>query len=144
MGCGRYHAQHSRKHYLMTLHAYAIEVQTQQVWDYVGDGYVHRLLYMPHSTTLEGGREGGKVVEVADPYTRSDQRPRTTTRVSDEVEEEVMHRKLESWAEQYTVLVSAGLEEQRQRFEERLAALRASFPPPSRPRPRGLVWWWLR
>jgi len=125
----------------MTLHAYAIEVQTQQVWDYVGDGYVHRLLYMPQSITGEGGREGGKVVEVADPYTRSDQRPRTTTRVSEEVEEEVVHRKLESWAEQYTVLVSAGLEEQRQRFEERLAALRASFPPslePSSSRP-GMV-----
>ena len=92
IGCGRYHAQHSRRHYLETLHAYAIEVQTQQVralrscflvlkvggsgwfvfwgwagrtwmviintptdtfspslhrqvWDYVGDGYVHRLLY---------------------------------------------------------------------------------------------------
>jgi uncharacterized UBP type Zn finger protein len=31
IGCGRYHAQHSRRHYLETLHAYAIEVQTQQV-----------------------------------------------------------------------------------------------------------------
>jgi len=112
----------------MTLHAYAIEVQTQQVWDYVGDGYVHRLLYLPQSTTLEGGREGGKMVEVADPHTRSDQRPRTAP-VSEEVEEEVVHRKLESWAEQYTVLLSSGLEEQRQRFEGRLAALRASFPP---------------
>ena len=68
------------------------------------------------------------MVEVADPHTRSDQRPRTAP-VSEEVEEEVVHRKLESWAEQYTVLLSSGLEEQRQRFEQRLAALRASFPP---------------
>jgi BRCA1-associated protein len=127
IGCGRYHAQHSRKHYLETLHAYAIEVQTQQVWDYVGDGYVHRLLYHKGGEDAEDGTGSarGKLVEVADPHTNSDQRPRTAP-LSDEVEEEMMHRKLESWAQQYTVLLSSGLEDQRQHFEARLQELRVS------------------
>ena len=39
-----------------------------------------------------------------------------------------MHRKLESWAQQYTALLSSGLEDQRQHFEQRLLELRASYP----------------
>jgi hypothetical protein len=48
------------------------------------------------------------------------QTPTTTTQ---------MHRKLESWAQQYTVLLSSGLEEQRRRFEARLAELHAAYAP---------------
>ena len=36
-------------------------------------------------------------MEVADPHTQSDQRPHTAP-LSDEEEEELMHRKLESWS----------------------------------------------
>ena len=42
-----------------------------------------------------------------------------------------MHRKLESWAQQYTVLLSSGLEEQRRRFEARLVELHAAYAPPA-------------
>ncbi len=42
-----------------------------------------------------------------------------------------MHRKLESWAQQYTVLLSSGLEEQRRQFEARLAELQAAYAPPA-------------
>lgn len=128
VGCGRYHAHHSRNHYLATLHAYAIEVQTQQVWDYVGDGYVHRLLYHPYSAGGESGGEGGKIVEVPDPNTNSNQRPRHAP-MPEAMEEEMVHRKLENWAEQYTVLLSTGLQEQQTRFDARLAALRTAFSP---------------
>jgi BRCA1-associated protein len=26
------------------MHLYALELETQRVWDYAGDGYVHRLI----------------------------------------------------------------------------------------------------
>ncbi|KAG8939163.1 hypothetical protein FRC00_014136, partial [Tulasnella sp. 408] len=33
-----------RRHYKSTMHLYALELETQRVWDYAGDGYVHRLI----------------------------------------------------------------------------------------------------
>ena len=36
-----FHAEH---HYRETMHTYALELETQRVWDYAGDGYVHRII----------------------------------------------------------------------------------------------------
>ncbi|OMH80177.1 RING finger protein ETP1-like protein [Zancudomyces culisetae] len=44
VGCGRYKGGHMHKHYLETNHIYAMELETQRVWDYAGDGYVHRIM----------------------------------------------------------------------------------------------------
>jgi BRCA1-associated protein len=40
-----------------------MELQSQRVWDYVGDGYVHRL--------IQNARDG-KLVELPDPRLRSE------------------------------------------------------------------------
>jgi hypothetical protein len=45
----RYVNEHARQHYKETMHAYALELQTSRVWDYVGDGYVISLF---HATKL--------------------------------------------------------------------------------------------
>ena len=45
VGCGRYVSGHAREHFVSTGHLYALEMETQRVWDYKGDGYVHRLLH---------------------------------------------------------------------------------------------------
>jgi hypothetical protein len=42
IGCGRYQASHAVQHYTKTHHRYSIELQNQFIWDYIGDGYVHR------------------------------------------------------------------------------------------------------
>ncbi|RCH92563.1 hypothetical protein CU098_000557, partial [Rhizopus stolonifer] len=44
IGCGRYHGAHAYEHYQQTDHLYALEIDTQRVWDYAGDNYVHRLI----------------------------------------------------------------------------------------------------
>jgi BRCA1-associated protein len=44
IGCGRYVQAHAYDHYTQTSHFYALEIVTQRVWDYAGDGYVHRLI----------------------------------------------------------------------------------------------------
>jgi BRCA1-associated protein len=44
VGCGRYDSAHAFAHYESTAHSYAMDVTTQHVWDYTGDGYVHRLI----------------------------------------------------------------------------------------------------
>eukprot|EP00930_Biecheleria_cincta_P041118 TRINITY_DN28163_c0_g1_i2.p1 TRINITY_DN28163_c0_g1~~TRINITY_DN28163_c0_g1_i2.p1 ORF type:complete len:405 (+),score=70.72 TRINITY_DN28163_c0_g1_i2:205-1419(+) len=36
---------HAKQHFEATSHAYAMEVTSQHVWDYAGNGYVHRLIY---------------------------------------------------------------------------------------------------
>src|SRR5690606_27533458 len=44
IGCGRYDEAHAFSHYKETSHAYAMDIDTQRIWDYASDNYVHRLL----------------------------------------------------------------------------------------------------
>ena len=44
VGCGRYADAHAVRHWKETDHCYSIELGTQRVWDYVRDGFVHRLI----------------------------------------------------------------------------------------------------
>jgi BRCA1-associated protein len=44
IGCGRYVQAHAYDHYTQSSHLYALEIETERVWDYAGDGYVHRLI----------------------------------------------------------------------------------------------------
>jgi BRCA1-associated protein len=37
--------QHGLEHHRDTGHNYAIELESQRVWDYTGDCYVHRLIH---------------------------------------------------------------------------------------------------
>ncbi|KAI5298735.1 hypothetical protein KEM56_003818, partial [Ascosphaera pollenicola] len=39
VGCGRYDEAHAISHFRETGHAFAMDMSTQRVWDYVGDGY---------------------------------------------------------------------------------------------------------
>ncbi|KAI0077709.1 zf-UBP-domain-containing protein [Panus rudis PR-1116 ss-1] len=55
IGCGRYRRAHAHAHYERTTHLYALELETQRVWDYAGDGYVHRLIQ---------NKADGKLVEL--------------------------------------------------------------------------------
>ncbi|KAF6166909.1 hypothetical protein GIB67_020138 [Kingdonia uniflora] len=44
VGCGRYKEGHAIMHWKETEHCYSLEMETQRVWDYAGDNYVHRLI----------------------------------------------------------------------------------------------------
>ncbi|OMO77509.1 Zinc finger, UBP-type [Corchorus olitorius] len=44
VGCGRSKGGHAIIHWKETQHCYSLEVETNRVWDYVGDNYVHRLI----------------------------------------------------------------------------------------------------
>ena len=53
---------HAQQHFEASSHAYALDVNTQHVWDYAGNGYVHRLLFndqdgkmVEHTVPTEGG-----------------------------------------------------------------------------------------
>ncbi|XWS11732.1 hypothetical protein CRYUN_Cryun37aG0025200 [Craigia yunnanensis] len=55
VGCGRYKGEHAIIHWKETQHCYSLELETQRVWDYVGDNYVHRLIQ---------SKTDGKLVEL--------------------------------------------------------------------------------
>eukprot|EP00878_Enallax_costatus_P011007 GHUV01011496.1.p1 GENE.GHUV01011496.1~~GHUV01011496.1.p1 ORF type:complete len:327 (+),score=137.85 GHUV01011496.1:94-1074(+) len=54
----RYKQGHANDHWQESAHCYALELETQRVWDYAGDGYVHRLIQ---------SKTDGKLVEVPSP-----------------------------------------------------------------------------
>ncbi|RHY43493.1 hypothetical protein DYB34_009867, partial [Aphanomyces astaci] len=102
IGCGRYSNEHAKKHYQDTLHTYSLELETQRVWDYAGDGYVHRLIM---------NKQDGKYVEFPDP----------NGMLGNRGEDE--HMKLEKLASEYNLLLTSQLEEQRLFYERRLSQL---------------------
>jgi len=105
---------HARQHYDDTLHAYALDTETQHVWDFCGQGYVHRLLQ---------NAKDDKLVEVSDPNSTSAERT-LSPGLSDAQEGEVVHRKLEGFASQYYTLLKSQLEQQRIYYESRLEEVR--------------------
>ncbi|SPO29449.1 uncharacterized protein UTRI_04822_B [Ustilago trichophora] len=70
VGCGRYKQGHAHRHFSETGHLYSLELETQRVWDYAGDGYVHRLIQ---------NKADGKLVELpsASSATATPERSRT-------------------------------------------------------------------
>ena len=108
---------HARQHYDETLHAYALDTETQHVWDFCGQGYVHRLLQ---------NAKDDKLVEVNDPNSTSHERT-LSPGLSDAQEGEVVHRKLEGFASQYYTLLKSQLEQQRIYYESRLEEIRREY-----------------
>jgi BRCA1-associated protein len=106
---------HARQHYTETLHAYALDTETQHVFDFAGGGYVHRLLQ---------NKNDGKLVEVSDPHNTTSQERSLSPGLSEAQEGEVVHRKLEGFASQYYTLLKSQLEQQRIFYEGRLEEIR--------------------
>jgi BRCA1-associated protein len=100
VGCGRYKGGHAKDHWKETAHCFALELETQHVWDYAGDMWVHRLIR---------DKGDGKVVEL----------PSRNRSIGHLEEEDVVPRaKLESIGLEYTHLVTSQLESQRAYYEE--------------------------
>ncbi|KAH7312362.1 hypothetical protein B0I35DRAFT_452339 [Stachybotrys elegans] len=103
VGCGRYKGGHAKEHWKQTAHSFSLELETQHVWDYAGDTWVHRLIR---------DKGDGKVVELPG---RSDQeRPQHD-------EDVVPRAKLETIGLEYMHLLTSQLESQRAYYEEVLS-----------------------
>lgn len=111
-------SSHAQMHYGETLHAYALNTETQHVWDFAGQGYVHRLLQ---------NKEDGKLVEVNDPSNTTSQERSLSPGLTEAQESEVVHRKLEGFASQYYTLLKSQLEQQRILYKGRLEDIRRVY-----------------
>ena len=101
VGCGRYDGAHAFAHYKESMHAFAMDLSTQRVWDYVGDAYVHRIIQ---------SKTDGKLVELPAADNSALDPPDWTDAVPRE--------KLENMSVEYTHLLTSQLESQRAYFEE--------------------------
>ncbi|KAJ4359774.1 uncharacterized protein N0V89_000330 [Didymosphaeria variabile] len=108
IGCGRYDSAHAFAHYETTNHTYAMDVVSQHVWDYAGDGYVHRLIQ---------NKSDGKLVDLpASAHASGLKNAGMTGYANDTVPRE----KLDNMGMEYAYLLTSQLESQRAYFEEQV------------------------
>ncbi|KAK9248355.1 BRCA1-associated protein 2-domain-containing protein [Lipomyces tetrasporus] len=112
IGCGRYDEAHAFQHYMESDHVYAMDLESQRVWDYAGDGYVHRLIQ---------NQSDGKLVEL--PSLAASSADHTGGDSCDENSsgDYVPREKLDSIGMEYTYLLTSQLESQRAYFEDKIA-----------------------
>ena len=118
IGCGRYDSAHAYAHYEETSHCYAMDINTQHVWDYAGDGYVHRLIQSKPPVTPAATQEhhgSGGYIDM--PLRNRHENEAFRAEGGDSVPRE----KMENMATEYTYLLTSQLEGQRRYFEEQLA-----------------------
>ena len=138
VGCGRYTHGHARQHYEETGHLYSLEVETQRVWDYAGDGYVHRLIQ---------SKSGGKLVELPSATNMAASVPGELwnprypsgsgfNREGNELQEgmsnptdqgqvEMLQEKMEAIGAEYSSMIMSQLDSQRVYYEGRLAQVKS-------------------
>ena len=129
--CGRYAGACAVNHWKETNHTYSLELGTQRVWDYVSDGFVHRLIQSKsglveltpperrRASTSRGGRGYDETSSCS---------PNRAPDVSDldaELEEALVASKLDAIASEYDLLLTSQLESQRKYFENLLEATTA-------------------
>ncbi|PNH43157.1 hypothetical protein VD0004_g4269 [Verticillium dahliae] len=113
VGCGRYKGGHAKDHWKETAHSFALEMETQYVWDYAGDTWVHRLIR---------DKGDGKVVEL--PGTTSQQAGLSNNGDGSGQQDDVVPRaKLDNVGMEYTHLLTSQLESQRVYFEEMVSKI---------------------
>jgi BRCA1-associated protein len=105
LGCGRYDSAHAYAHYEETSHCYAMDISTQHVWDYAGDGYVHRLIQ---------SKPDSRLIDLPGRQRHENEAFRS------EGGDSVPREKMESMAAEYTYLLTSQLEGQRRYFEEQV------------------------
>ncbi|KAE9399879.1 BRCA1-associated protein [Gymnopus androsaceus JB14] len=113
VGCGRYGRAHAQSHYQATTHLYALELETQRVWDYAGDGYVHRLIQ---------NKADGKLVELPSAATSMSTSPREGG-LGPSAADALGAEKIEAIGIEYSYLLTSQLDSQRAYYEDQTAEL---------------------
>lgn len=111
-GCGRYDDAHAYAHYEESSHCYAMDISTQHVWDYAGDGYVHRLIQNKPSNPTDSKNSTGNN------NNNGSRHPNAAFREDlDGTPDMVPREKMEAMGNEYTFLLTSQLSGQRAYFE---------------------------
>jgi BRCA1-associated protein len=114
IGCGRYGRAHAQAHYQSTTHLYALELETQRVWDYAGDGYVHRLIQ---------NKADGKLVELPSASSSMGTSARDGG-LGPGPADALSAEKIEAIGIEYSYLLTSQLDSQRAFYEEQTVELK--------------------
>lgn len=117
IGCGRYGRAHAHAHYQSTTHLYALELETQRVWDYAGDGYVHRLIQ---------NKADGKLVELPSAAVSMGTNPRDGG-IGPSPADALSAEKIEAIGIEYSYLLTSQLDSQRAYYEDQTAELQCQL-----------------
>jgi BRCA1-associated protein len=115
IGCGRYGRAHAHAHYESTTHLYALELETQRVWDYAGDGYVHRLIQ---------NKADGKLVELPSASSSMGTNARDNDELGPSHADALSAEKIEAIGIEYSYLLTSQLDSQRSFYEEQITHLK--------------------
>ncbi|VAI55994.1 unnamed protein product [Triticum turgidum subsp. durum] len=115
VGCGRYKGGHAIEHWKETEHCYSLELETQKVWDYAGDNYVHRLIQSKTDGKLVeyncyGGHEADGICSICSGDAGMD--------------EALLNSKVEAIVEEYNDLLTSQLDKQRNYYESLLSEVK--------------------
>ncbi|EIN03806.1 zf-UBP-domain-containing protein [Punctularia strigosozonata HHB-11173 SS5] len=114
IGCGRYGRAHAQAHYQRTTHLYALELETQRVWDYAGDGYVHRLIQ---------NKADGKLVELPSAsMSGAAMRDGSASGAGPGPADALSAEKIEAIGIEYSYLLTSQLDSQREYYESQKSA----------------------
>ncbi|KAG8858442.1 hypothetical protein FRB91_009752 [Serendipita sp. 411] len=118
VGCGRYGRAHAHAHYQLTTHLYALELETQRVWDYAGDAYVHRLIQ---------NRTDGKLVELPSASITSGTSVDGSRNLGPGPADAMAAEKVEAIGIEYSYLLTSQLDSQRAYYEEQLDTMKSQL-----------------
>jgi hypothetical protein len=102
---GRYKEGHARRHWEETEHCYSLELETQRVWDYAGDNYVHRLIQ---------SKTDGKLVELNSHGSLSKDGCGSCEYSDSGMTDALLNSKVDMIISEYNELLQAQLENQKQ------------------------------
>lgn len=112
VGCGRYKEGHAIRHWQETQHCYSLELETQRVWNYVEDNYVHRLIQ---------SKTDGKLVELNSRCIHTDGSAEVCDCNADfGMSEAIFGSKVEAIVNEYNDLLKSQLESQKIFYESLL------------------------
>jgi len=95
---------------------YALELETQRVWDYAGDGYVHRLIQ---------NKADGKLVELPSAASSVTGGAREEARLGPSQADALSAEKIEAIGIEYSYLLTSQLDSQRVYYEGQIGELRS-------------------
>eukprot|EP01031_Cornospumella_fuschlensis_P027410 gene27410-33105_t len=131
---------HHAQHYSASMHSYAMQLSNHSVYDFAGQGFVHRLVLASEddgdaaataatsATVASSSAHKHKVMEVSSAHHASSFfRDGSSMPSSDEVHGQLVHRKLEEAVLEYNRLLAWQLQQNRLWFEEQVAIVRRAL-----------------
>ncbi|KAK4424318.1 BRAP2 RING ZnF UBP domain-containing protein 1 [Sesamum alatum] len=112
VGCGRYEKGHASGHWSDKKHHFSLELEKQQIWDYVGDKYVHR---------LNQSKVDGKSVIVSSRCSSVEECGTCRCDEGEGLDGALFSSKIEGILDEYNRLLASQLDIQRQHYESLLA-----------------------